>query len=217
MIWLHFNWIGHTWWIYFFLFLSLFTFREYEPRPPAAASAAEDSEDEGSGEDEEVTFTNVQEVLSTEQDPGQFTLPPHIRCASHTLNLISTGDIEKWLTATNTHSNQTKQTTKTIYRSATAKCSALWTKASRSTVAAELVESICGKKLIVPIATRWNSFHNAIARITEIPMSQLTTLCSQLGLRPFSEREYKFLVEYCTITKPLTKALDRLQGEIKYT
>ncbi|CAM4537339.1 unnamed protein product [Leuciscus chuanchicus] len=170
-------------------------FREY---------AASDSEDEGSGEDEEVSFTYVQEVLSTEQeDPGHFTLPPHLRCASHTLNLISTVDIEKWLTVTN----------KTIYRSATAKCSALWTKASRSTVAAELVESLCGKKLMVPTVTRWNSFHNAVARITEISRPQLTTLCSHLGVRAFSEREYKFLVEYCTVTKPLTKALDRLQGE----
>lgn len=136
---------------------------------------------------------------------GHFTLPPHLRCASHTLNLISTVDIEKWLTVTN----------KTIYRSATAKCSALWTKASRSTVAAELVESLCGKKLMVPSVMRWNSFHNAVARITEISIPQLTTLCSQLGVRAFSEREYKFLVEYCTVTKPLTKALDRLQGEIK--
>uniref|UniRef100_A0A8C1MFN9 BED-type domain-containing protein n=1 Tax=Cyprinus carpio TaxID=7962 RepID=A0A8C1MFN9_CYPCA len=129
--------------------------------------------------------------------------PPHLRCASHTLNLISTVDIEKWLTVTN----------KTIYRSATAKCSALWTKASRSTVAAELVESLCGKKLMVPTVTRWNSFHNAVARITEISRPQLTTLCSQLGVRAFSEREYKFLVEYCAVTNPLTKALDRLQGE----
>ncbi|XP_073694418.1 uncharacterized protein [Garra rufa] len=184
---------------YSFFLLSLLTFREYEPKPAAAS----DSEDEGSGEDEEVSFTDVQEVLSTEQDPGHFTLPPHLRCASHTLNLISTVDIEKWLTVTN----------KTIYRSATAKCSALWTKASRSTVAAELVQSLCGKKLVVPTVTRWNSFHNAVARITEISIPQLTTLCSQLGVRAFSEREYKFLVEYCTVTKPLTKALDRLQGE----
>lgn len=46
-------------------------------------------------------------------------------------------------------------------------------------------------------------------------MPQLATVCSQLGLRAFSEWEYKFLLEYCTITKPLTKALDRLQGENK--
>lgn len=58
---------------------------------------------------------------------------------------------------------------------------------------------------------------HAITRITEISMPQLATICIQLGLRAFSEREYKFLLEYCKITKPLTKALDRLQGEMKYT
>ncbi|KAL1268767.1 hypothetical protein QQF64_034130 [Cirrhinus molitorella] len=136
-------------------------FREYDPKP-----AASDSEDEGSGEDEEVSFTDVQEVLSTEQeDPGHFTLPPHLRCQP-------------------------------VYSSCT-----------------ELVESLCGKKLMVPTVTRWNSFHNAVARITEISIPQLTTLCSQSGVRAFSEREYKFLVEYCTVTKPLTKASDHLQGE----
>lgn len=104
----------------------------------AQPAAASDSEDEGSGEDEEVTFTDVREVLSSDQDQGQFTLPPHLRCASHTLNLISTNDIEKWLTTT--------PESKSVYRSAIAKCSAPWTKASRSIVAAELVESVCGKK-----------------------------------------------------------------------
>lgn len=128
------------------MFLLLLTFREYEPQPAAAAS---DSEDEGSGEDEEVSFTDVKEVLSTEQEnPGHFTLPPHLRCASHVLNFFSTADIEKRLTVTTNTHKQDNQTTNIIYSSATAKCSALWTKASRSTVAAELDESVCGKKLI---------------------------------------------------------------------
>ena len=179
-------------------------FKVYEAQP-----AASDSEDEGGDEeeqDEEVTFTNVREVLSSDQD-GQFTLPPHLRCASHTLNLISTNDIEKWLT---THAE-----CKAVYRSATGKCAGLWNKASRSTTAAELVDSLCGKKLIVPTVTRWNSFHDAIKRITEIPMPKLTTLCSQLGIKAIAEREYQFLKEYCTVTKPLAAALDELQGEDK--
>lgn len=128
------------------MFLLLLTFREYEPQPAAAAS---DSEDEGSGEDEVVSFTDVKEVLSTEQEnPGHFTLPPHLRCASHILNFFSTVDIEKWLIGLLVCVGCHCQTTNIIYRSATAKCSALWTKASRSTVAAELDESVCGKKLI---------------------------------------------------------------------
>uniref|UniRef100_A0A672F911 BED-type domain-containing protein n=1 Tax=Salarias fasciatus TaxID=181472 RepID=A0A672F911_SALFA len=175
---------------------------------PAAAS---DSEDEGDGveieeTDEEVTFTDVGEVLSNETDQAEhFTLPPHLRCASHTLNLVTTTDMEKHLT--------THQESKAVYRSAFAKCSALWNKASRSTVAAELVEKLCGKKLIVPKVTRWNWFHDAISLITEFLMTKLITLCSQLGVKAIVEKEYQFLKEYVTVTEPLCKALDKLQGE----
>lgn len=60
--------------------------------------AASDSDEEGV-EDQDVVFTDVEEVPSsgTNQE-GQFSLPPHLRCASHILNLISRNDVDKWLT-----------------------------------------------------------------------------------------------------------------------
>ncbi|XP_078030344.1 uncharacterized protein LOC144466811 [Epinephelus lanceolatus] len=76
-----------------------------------------------------------------------------------------------------------------------------------------MVGQVFTKKLLVPCSTRWNSFHDAVARITEIPLTDLTTICDGLGLNCFSERELLFLKEYCAITKPLTVALDILQGE----
>ncbi|XP_019216869.2 uncharacterized protein LOC109202836 [Oreochromis niloticus] len=158
--------------------------------------------DEESEEDEEVTFTDVEQTLSTESE-GQFSLPPHLRCASHTLNLIF-HDVEKWLQA-----NEAKF----IYRSATSKCSAMWTKANRSSVASELVDNFFKKKLIVPVSTQWNSFHDALSRITDIPLAELTTVCTQFGIKCFTDREYLFLKEYCIVLKPLTVALDILQGE----
>lgn len=71
----------------------------------------------------------------------------------------------------------------------------------------------CSPKSPVPCTTRWNSFHDAVASITEIHLNDLTTICDRLGLKCFSDRELQFLKEYCAITKPLTVALDILQGE----
>ena len=158
--------------------------------------------DEESEESEEETFTDVEQSLSKDSD-GQFSLPPYLRCASHTLNLIC-HDVEKWLKA-----NESK----VIYKNAISKCSALWTKANRSSVATELVENFSKKKLIVPTSTRWNSFHNALSRITDIPVAELNTVCTQFGIKCFSDREYLFLKEYGNVLKPLTVALDILQGE----
>ncbi|ROI15913.1 Zinc finger BED domain-containing protein 4 [Anabarilius grahami] len=164
-----------------------------------------ESENEEEGDDEEPTFTDVIEALSTASGDGQFSLPPHYRCASHTINLISTSDVDK-------HLNSCADT-KAVYRSSIAKCSALWTKASRSTLASEQVEEVSRRKLMVPTSTRWNSLYEAISRIITIPMNELNPLCVKLGIKCLNEREYLFLQEYCTVMKPLTVALDILQGD----
>uniref|UniRef100_A0A8C1VIK2 HAT C-terminal dimerisation domain-containing protein n=1 Tax=Cyprinus carpio TaxID=7962 RepID=A0A8C1VIK2_CYPCA len=123
------------------------------------------------------------------------------RCASHTLNLIPCTDVDKWLLS--------KSATKAVYRSATA----LWNKTSRSALATETADELVSKKLLVPCTTRWNSFYDALARICEISMVDLNTISSKLGLTAITEREHQFLKEYCTAMKPLTVALDILQGE----
>ncbi|XDV33562.1 hypothetical protein PO909_003940 [Leuciscus waleckii] len=146
-------------------------FKMYAPPEP-------DEEEDEEQVEQGVVFTDVEELLGTTE--GQFSLPPHFRCASHT---------------------------------ATAKCAALWTKASRSTVASEIVDEICGKKMIVPTSTRWNSFHDALSRISDIPAQDLNTLCTRLDIRGPTEREHLFLKEYCSVLKPMTVALDILQGE----
>ncbi|XP_070398294.1 uncharacterized protein [Nothobranchius furzeri] len=94
-----------------------------------------------------------------------------------------------------------------------AKCSALWTKASRSTLAAEQVEEISRRKLMVPTSTRWNSLYEAISRILTIPSNELNPMCVKLGIKCFTEKEYQFLKEYISVMKPLTVALDILQGD----
>ncbi|XP_077081435.1 uncharacterized protein LOC143735224 [Siphateles boraxobius] len=163
-------------------------------------------EEDDSEEDDEVTFVDINDVLQARVDEYDdvINLPPHYRCASHTLNLVSCSDIEKWILS---------RPEKALYRSATAKCTALWNKASRSTVAAETVEDVVAKKLIVPCSTRWNSFYDALARICKIPIVDLITISSKFGSKAITEKEHQLLKEYCIAMKPLTVALDILQGE----
>lgn len=161
-------------------------------------------------DDDDVTFVDLHDVLQdmnveegVEEDV--VTLPPHHRCASHTANLISCSDVDKWLLS--------RPDIKAVYRSATSKCTALWNKASRSTVAAEIMDEVLERTLLVPCTTRWNSFHDAIARVCEFPIAELNTISYNFGLKAITDREYLFLREYCTVMKPLTVALDILQGE----
>ena len=65
----------------------------------------------------------------------------------------------------------------------------------------------------MPTCTRWNSYYNAVVRITENSISELNELCTRMELRCFSDKEITFLNEYCTVLKPLARGLDILQGE----
>uniref|UniRef100_A0A3Q4NB42 BED-type domain-containing protein n=1 Tax=Neolamprologus brichardi TaxID=32507 RepID=A0A3Q4NB42_NEOBR len=158
-------------------------FKVYQPSPES-----NDSEDE----EDEVTSVSIGDVLQNGAD-GAIFLPPHQRWISHTMNLVSCTDVEKWLLF--------EAATQTIYRSATTKCAGLWNKASHSTVAAEIVEDII------------NSFYYALERISKIPLVELNTISSTLHLKCFNEREHQCISEYSAVMKPLTVALDILQGE----
>jgi len=95
--------------------------------------------------DDEVVYSSVTDVLNySEQSENTYLLPPHLRCAAHTLNLVAVHDAE---------SACDDAQYKKIMRSTMAKCSTAWNKASRSTQASELVRNKCNLTLIVPNAT----------------------------------------------------------------
>lgn len=148
---------------------------------------ADDDDNELENNEDEVIFTDLDEVLRVDNENNErYVLPPHHRCAFHTLNLICTTDVVKILTA--------KADCKAVYRSATGKCSALWSNVSQSTVASAILGEFSKKKLIVPATTRWNSFHDVLSRVTDIPLVDLSQLCTRLDIRCITEGEYQFLI-----------------------
>ncbi|KAM3605630.1 uncharacterized protein V6R79_002372 [Siganus canaliculatus] len=116
----------------------------------------------------------------TEQQ-GRIGMLEYPWCSSHTMNIISTNEVDKYLAS--------QAESKAVYKSSTAKCTALWSKASRSPLVTEEVEKVHSRKLFVSSSTRWNSFYDAIKRISEIPMNELNTLCATVGVSCFEEKE----------------------------
>ncbi|KAK5855626.1 hypothetical protein PBY51_007288 [Eleginops maclovinus] len=96
-----------------------------------------------------------------------------------------------------------------------AKCSALWNKTHRSSLAAEAVEEIGKMKFIVPCVTRWNSEYNAVQKVVSFSEVQLGEICDRLEVTRLLPHEIAFLKEYAEVLRPLSFALDLLQGEHK--
>lgn len=160
--------------------------------------------------DGEVVYNSVTDVLNQSgQSENTYSLPPHLRCAAHTLNLVAVHDAESAC-------NDAQY--KKIMRSTMAKCSAAWNKASRSTQAAEIVRDKCNLALIVPNATRWNSTFYAMERIHRIATQAeglLNETWEQIGVAIFRPAEITFVAEFVQAMQPLASALDILQSELR--
>ena len=158
---------------------------------------------------EEIIFENVDQLLTMEIEDEltqvQYNLPSHGRCAAQTLNLVAGTDIDKYLS--------TSPVSRNLYRSSLAKCSAMWNKVSRSTVGSDSAQEIAKRKFLVLSKTQWNSYYDAIVRITENITSELNELCTRMRIHTFVKKEIVSLKEYCSVLKPLARGLDILQGK----
>ena len=181
-------------------------FKEFSsdlPRAPESDRAAADSADV-----DDVEFIDIDGMLNA--DDSEFSLPPHQRCASHTLNLVAVSD---------SRAADDDAGYKKISRATFAKCCALWNKAGRSTPCADIVRDKINACLIVPCPTCWNSFYNSVDKIRLlIEKNQPDTVFDvfkALDVAPFKPTELTFLSEYCTVMQPLAFSLDLLQAETK--
>ncbi|XP_039596674.1 uncharacterized protein zgc:161969 isoform X2 [Polypterus senegalus] len=163
------------------------------------------SEEETDDHSDGVTFSDVSGLLQEEEDE-QFFLPQHQRCAAHTLNLIATNEV---------HKAGENGPSRKLYRSAMAKCSSIWNKSHRSSLAAEAIQDIAKMQLTVPSVTRWNSEFRAISKVVGLSEDQLRDICDKLDSPMFHPQEAAFLKEYTEVLQPLALAIDILQGENK--
>lgn len=134
----------------------------------------------------------------------EYTLPKHKRCASHTLNLLATTDINNIL--------KTNQALKSRHEKVLQKCNVLWNKAGRPK-SAEIIQMVLGHTLSYPAVTRWNSLYSAIKQIiTE--KDKLKELYQKLDIKDgLKEAEIIYLEEYLAILSPVAETLNFLQGE----
>lgn len=99
-------------------------------------------------------------------------LPPHVRCASHTLHLVATTDI---LNGINLREN-----IKLLYDEIMKKCTSLWN-LTRSPKQYEIMVETLGEALKRPVVTRWNSLFDCLKQLIKLK-DKLLILRAQLNI-----------------------------------
>ena len=168
--------------------------------------------DEQEQEQEEEGEEEAEDEMEEDEEEELPTLPPHVRCACHTLQLVATTDIKNAL------SGQLQKTSVQTF----AKLSALWNKQNRSSTAADAISDALGRLLVTPGETRWNSYYDALSVVNTILKSterapKFDALCEQLGIKRLIASQKRFISEYVQVFKPICCGLDVLQGDVNVT
>lgn len=158
------------------------------------------------------------EVLSTRQsneiedslfieDPIEnfYSLPFHMRCNAHTLNLIASADTKSLLT-------DKKSSLGKMHLTVIDKCNELWSAAARPK-SAEIMQNVLGHTLSRPGITRWNSLYDALKQILKIKGKYLHLARALEIKNPLKDGEFQYIEEYLLCAAPVADALDILQGD----
>lgn len=171
-----------------------------------------DNDSDSDDENENVDLFDILNSTSTlEQESDTFIqLPPHYRCASHTLDLIAKSDVDKMIT--------TNSDFKKFYRKMLGKCSAMWSKQNMSPLVAEKIHDTLGVYFKTPNKTRWNCMYDALLQLKKILNAQngldkINQVLDYCEIQRFTLQEIQLMNEYCDVMSPLADTLDFLQGE----
>ena len=152
--------------------------------------------------DDDILDENDQEDHDDEDDNGpRYELPKHERCLSHTLNLIAM-DIGK-----------VKHGKKSVHHLAMGRVTGLWNKLHKSQLSAEIIIEHFGRSLPTPVVTRWNSLYDALKFLLGHEKEFINEALIKVDLPTLETAHYEYLKEYEKVLKPLSIALDKLQGE----
>lgn len=147
-------------------------------------------------EEQEVELIEISDVLNeqtTFETDSPYSLSPHHRCASHTLNLIATKDSENAMS---------DPIYKKKLRSTFAKMRALWNKQERTSLIADTIHDELNIYIIVPNTTRWNSTFQAVKCLKDQLIkseSEVQRICDKAGLPRFDKKDQAFMVDYCKV------------------
>ena len=128
-----------------------------------------EQEDQGKFATEQENESEIQDKTDADMNPISLTatldsgiyahniyiLPPHRRCACHTLNLICKCDIYKDL----------EPALKNLMEATDKKLTAIWAKQNRSSKASDTIIQSLGMLFIIHNETRWNSYFKAMQRV----------------------------------------------------
>lgn len=172
-------------------------------------------EEESESEDDSCETSSLESndtEMDTEDDPA---LPPQLKCAAHTLNLVGSSDFAK--------SMKTVPLLADLHERAMKKCQFLW-KASRRPKSGEVIREIINASLKYPVVTRWNSLFDSLTCLMKYE-EQLNVLLEQVlnlendkalnnqEITLFTQEELTHLRQVQRILTPISMSLDLLQGE----
>ncbi|XP_072844236.2 uncharacterized protein LOC110069984 [Pogona vitticeps] len=196
-------------------------FRAKEPSELADLGLEEDEDGGDDQEAAEVEFVPISELLDgqpkAEEEASESEhagLPPHQRCASHTLNLVATEDIQMMISDSSV--NSPLGPFRKLFCSLMEKCSKLWSKQNQSPQIAEYIHEQCGVYLKIPNKARWNSTFEALKQLSEllstVPL-KVDAIMDQCSLVRITAAESLVVQEYTEMMGPLAQSLDILQRE----